>query len=69
MHTAYVPAGRFLHHRHERPVRGIADSFGAMYEWAAQQRLQVGLRRVDAGYRPDGRGEAHDLYLGPVSPR
>jgi len=40
-----------------------------MYEWAAQQRLQAGLRRVDAGYRPDGRGEAHDLYLGPVSPR
>lgn len=69
MHTAYVPGGQFLHHRHEGPVQGIADSFAAMYEWAAQQGLRVGLWRVDAGYRPDGREEAHDLLVGPVSPQ
>lgn len=56
MHTACVPADRFLHHRHEGPVRSIADRFGAMYKWAAQRGLQVGLWRAD-------------LYLGPVSPR
>jgi hypothetical protein len=46
-----------------RPASGTAAAEGV-----AQQGLQVGLRRADC-YRPDGRQEAHDLYLGQVSPR
>ncbi|TDD69826.1 AraC family transcriptional regulator [Jiangella aurantiaca] len=63
MSAVVVPAGRFVHHRHEGPVEQIADSFGAIYDWAAQHGLRLGPLKVDQGYTPDAFDGAHDLYI------
>lgn len=61
--AVYLPAGPFVHHRHDGPVTGIADGFGAIYGWAAGRGLTLGAIKLDVGYTLDGSPRAHDLYV------
>jgi predicted transcriptional regulator YdeE len=63
MCAVQVPAGRFLHHRHDGPVTDITSGFQAMYSWASDSGLRLGPYKVDVGYRPDVTDRPHDLYI------
>lgn len=41
----------------------IAQGFGAMYQWAGDQGLQLGRWKVDIGYRPEVADAAHELFI------
>lgn len=61
--TVEIPAGRWLHHRHEGPVEDVGATYDAMFDHAEQAGLALTRRKLDVGYRPDGAETAHDLYL------
>jgi predicted transcriptional regulator YdeE len=61
---AVLPAGRYVYHRHAGDARDIAASFAAIYDWAAQNALDLGDHKLDLGYTVDGTERSHDLYIG-----
>ena len=63
MAVALFPAGRFVHHRHDGSVATIAGGFQAIYDWAAEQGLTLGNRKLDIGYTADGGEQPHELYV------
>jgi len=58
-----IPARRYLYHRHQGPLTGIANSFGSMRAWAQRKGLSVGDFKLDVGYTRGFAEKAHDLYL------
>ena len=63
MAVALLPGGRFVHHRDDGAVATIADGFQAIYDWAAEQGLALGNRKLDVGYTADGVQQPHELYV------
>lgn len=59
MEAVEIPAQRCLHHRHEGSLADIAQTFGRMYEWAAENSIEVS----DFGYTADASETFHDLHL------
>ncbi len=59
-----IPARRYLHHRHQGPLTGIATSFAKMQAWAQAKGLNAGDFKLDIGYTRGFTEKAHDLYLG-----
>lgn len=64
MAAVEIPAHTYIHHRHEGSLRGIAETFGAMYSWAREQGHEVGNFKLDIGYTPDGDEQHHDIHIG-----
>jgi predicted transcriptional regulator YdeE len=58
-----LPAGRYVHHRHEGRVEDIADGFQAIYDWAAANGFSLGEYKLDIGYSADGTERPHHLYV------
>jgi predicted transcriptional regulator YdeE len=67
MAVTLLPAGRFVHHRHDGTVATIAGGFQAIYDWAAEQGLTLGNRKFDVGYTADGVQQPHELYIDILS--
>ena len=63
MGMALIPGGSFVHHRHDGSVATIADGFQTIYDWAAEQGLALGNRKLDVGYTADGVEQPHELYV------
>ena len=63
MAMALLPSGRFVHHRHDGSVATIAGGFQTIYDWAAEQGLTLGNRKLDVGYTADGVQQPHELYV------
>lgn len=58
-----LPGGSFVHHRHDGSVAPIAGGFQTIYDWAAEQGLALGNRKLDVGYTADGVEQPHELYV------
>lgn len=58
-----IPARRYLYHRHEGPLTGIAASFARMHLWAQAKGMSTGHLKLDVGYTRGFTETAHDLYL------
>ena len=63
MAVALLPGGRFVHHRHDGSMATITGGFQAIYDWAAEQGLTLGNRKLDVGYTADGVQQPHELYV------
>ena len=63
MAVALLPGGRFVHHLHDGSIATIAGGFQAIYDWAAEQGLTLGNRKLDVGYTSDGVQQPHELYV------
>lgn len=63
MAVAVLPGGRFVHHRHDGSMATITGGFQAIYDWAAEQGLTLGNRKLDVGYTADGVQQPHELYV------
>jgi len=63
MTVAFLPGGRYVHHRHEGSVATITGGFQSVYDWAAEQGLTLGNRKLDVGYTADGVQQPHELYV------
>jgi len=63
MTVALLPGGRFVHHRHEGSVATITGGFQSIYDWATEQGLTLGNRKLDVGYTADGVQQPHELYV------
>ncbi|KGJ72446.1 hypothetical protein GY21_15310 [Cryobacterium roopkundense] len=63
MAVAFLPGGRFVQHRHEGSVATITGGFQSIYDWAAEQGLTLGNRKLDVGYTADGVQQPHELYV------
>lgn len=64
MEAVEIPAQRYLRHRHEGSLADIAQTFGQMYEWAAENSIEVSDFKIDIGYTADASETFHDLHLG-----
>jgi predicted transcriptional regulator YdeE len=64
MSVSRLPAGAFVHHRHEGPVTEIGYGFQVIYDWAGEQGIALGELKLDIGYSPDDRPGPHDLFIG-----
>lgn len=64
MEAVEIPAQRYLHHRHEGSLADIAQTFGRMYEWAAENFIDVSDFKIDIGYTAGASETFHDLHLG-----
>ena len=64
MSAVEIPAQPYTHHKHEGPADGIAETFGAMYDWAQQHQQPAGDFKLDAGYTASGGEREHDLFIG-----
>lgn len=58
-----IPAGRYLHLRHEGALDEIPGSFGRMFDWAEQEGLRADAFKLDEGYTQGGAEREHDLYV------
>ncbi|MGZ4455616.1 MAG: hypothetical protein ACXVEK_14660 [Nocardioides sp.] len=58
-----VPGGPWLHHRHTGPLADIGATYTEMETLAREAGIDVTQRRLDVGYRADGRHTPHDLFL------
>ena len=63
MAVALLPGGRFVHHRHEGSVATITGGIQTIYEWAAEQGLTLGNRKLDVGYTAAGVQQPHEIYV------
>lgn len=63
MAFALLPGGRFVHHRHDGSVATIAGGYQTIYDWAAEQGLTLGNRKLDVGYTADDVQQPHELYV------
>ena len=63
MTVALLPGGRFVHHRHVGSVATITGGFQSIYDWAAEQGLTLGNRKLDVGYTAAGVQRTHELYV------
>ena len=59
-----IPEQPYLHHRHEGALRDIANGFGALYDHARAEDIEVTEFKIDVGYRTDRTETPHDLYVG-----
>ena len=64
MRAVAIPAQPYIYHKHVGPTEGIAESLGAMYDWAQQQDQPAGDIKLDIGYTADGHEREHDLFIG-----
>jgi len=62
MTVALLRGGRFVHHRHEGSVATITGGFQSIYDWAAEQGVTLGNRKLDVGYTADD-VQPHELYV------
>jgi predicted transcriptional regulator YdeE len=63
MSAVRIPSGGWVHHRHSGPVAEIGEGFQEIYDWATEQGIRLGERKLDVGYHPDGADGSHDLYI------
>lgn len=59
-----IPSQRYIYHRHVGPTKGIATTFGMMYDWARSQGHDAGEFKLDRGYTSRGDENEHDLFVG-----
>ncbi|WP_152189055.1 hypothetical protein [Georgenia satyanarayanai] len=58
-----VPGGAWAQMVHDGPVHTIAETFGRLLAWAAEQGARPGPHKLDVGYRLDGAAERHTLAV------
>lgn len=58
-----IPSKRYVFAEHRGPLEAIADSFGAMYQWAKSRGHQAGDFKLDIGYTQSGKEAIHQLYI------
>lgn len=63
MTTLGIPAQWYVHHRHIGAVKGIAATFGEMYDWAESNVHATDAFKLDIGYTARDAQRAHDLYV------
>ena len=63
MVAADLPAARYLRERHDGPLAEIADTYGRMLAWAAEEGLTVDSVKLDQGYTADGDEVSHLLHI------
>jgi len=61
--TVPVPGGSWVTTVHDGPEPAIAETFGAMLEWAASQGFEPTGEKTDVGYRLDGANGPHELGI------
>lgn len=68
MVTLEIPSQSYIRHRHIGPAAKIAESFGAMYEWARSNGHPVDAFKIDHGYTEGGQEEEHELFIRLLDP-
>lgn len=64
-----IPAQTYLHHKHEAPLKQIANTYGKIYEYARNNGLNADEFKIDRGYTTDDKEHPHDLYVRIEKPR
>jgi predicted transcriptional regulator YdeE len=62
MTAVVLPARRWARLVHDGPLPEVAESFGRLHDWCAQQGLAYGDLKLDTGYTADGTGP-HVLHV------
>ncbi|SMO37094.1 GyrI-like domain-containing protein [Fodinibius sediminis] len=63
MEKVTIPSQTYIYEHHEGDITDIAQTFGAMYDWAEQQEVDAGDFKIDYGYTRDRPESPHDLYI------
>lgn len=58
-----IPPASYLHHTHEGPVSQIAETFGDMLQWAAQEHIPTSDLKLDFGYTQTKDEQSHELLI------
>lgn len=58
-----IPPHRYLRYRHRGTLEEIAESFGRIYAWAAENGLEVDSFKLDEGYTLAGDEDEHYLFV------
>lgn len=67
MRAVVLPAGRWARVVHDGPLVQVAESFGRLHDWCADQGLTSGDLKLDTGYDADG-GGPHVLHVDVPTP-
>ncbi|WP_058308311.1 GyrI-like domain-containing protein [Gracilibacillus massiliensis] len=63
MELRKIPTHRYLHHQHHGSLVGIAETFGEMYQFGKENRIELETMKIDIGYTIAGNETSHDLYI------
>lgn len=58
-----IPEKNYLYHLHNGKRENIANTFGAMYDYAKFNGLSAGKMKIDKGYTVEGKELEHHLYI------